>query len=433
LNSGQATDSFRLVIGINCPSFGQICCTPRFQDCYGVINVHRGSPFPTLLQLSIDMSALDCCFSDGFWLSVAVEEVYSGGTPSFLFSDRSNDPNPLPTCEQWLITNGIITSEPSGDLGWASLTLSGNCGECGTQNPVDCSTVNPGPDLDCSQYLQIYCGTEATILNNQTNAESALNVSSYCCSAWDESGPERLYAVEVPENGNLTVELLNVVGGDVDLFVLDSCSAGNCLAAADNAIQLVGLPGGIYYVVVDGYDGSAATYDIRFTCLEECPAAPCPGEISFGRPAGNRYLDGEWDRSLGMMYYSYYPGSGNTQKILGGDPEVCDLQPLIEWTSIDNAANRLLATDPRNGGQFWCGTITDYEIGSGHLYLVNSAGAVVRSWNAIANLPQLRWSGGAFDPDHNHLWVFIRDSIDAGGSRTYELDVTNDASPIVIQ
>jgi hypothetical protein len=65
LNSGQATDSFRLVIGINCPSFGQICCTPRFQDCYGVINVHRGSPFPTLLQLSIVVSVMA---SGSVWL-----------------------------------------------------------------------------------------------------------------------------------------------------------------------------------------------------------------------------------------------------------------------------------------------------------------------------------------------------------------------------
>lgn len=433
LNEGTTADSLRLVIGLNCRNFGEVCCTPKLQECYGSVTVARGSPFPSLLNLTIDLSLLDCCYEEGFWVGVLIDTVYSGEQPSFLFTSRASDPHPIPTCEQWLMTAGEITHEAIEDLGWVMLSISGECGSCGESTLINCETSNPGPDLNCSQYLLITCDAEPYTLSNQSNSGSNSDVSSYCCSSWDESGPERLYAVDVTANSSLTVELLEVVGGDVDLFVLDSCSAGNCLAAGDSAVQLFGLAAGIYFIVVDGYEGDEATYDLRFTCRADCPAAECAGEVRYGSPSGNLYLDGEWDRSLDAMYYSYYAGSGSIQEILSGDPEVCELSPSIIWTSIDQRANRLLAADPRNGGQFWCGTITDYELGSGHLYLINMSGAVVHSWSAVTNLPCMRWSGGAFDPDHNHLWVFIRDSIDAGGSRVYELDVSNASSPMVIQ
>lgn len=432
-SEGTADDSLELIIGLNCRNFGEICCAPRMQECFGSLTIHRGAPFPSLLNLSIDLSLLDCCYDEGFWVGALVDTVYSGIKPSFLFTASSSDPNPVPTCEQWLVTNGEITNTAEADIGWAMLAISGECGSCGTATLVDCETSNPGPDLNCSQYLLISCDAEPFTLNGQTNSNGNSDVSSYCCSSWDESGPERLYAVEVASNSSLLVELLDVAGGDVDLFVLDSCSAGDCLAAGDSIIYLSDLAAGTYFIVVDGYEGATAIYDLRLTCRADCPAVECAGEVRFGSPSGNLYLDGEWDRSLNGMYYSYYPGSGTTQEILSGDPEACELSPSITWTSVDAKANRLLAADPRNGGQFWCGTITDYELGSGHLYLVNMSGAIVHSWNAIANLPCMRWSGAAFDPDHNHLWVFVRDSIDAGGSRAYELDVSNDASPLVIQ
>jgi hypothetical protein len=159
----------------------------------------------------------------------------------------------------------------------------------------------------------------------------------------------------------------------------------------------------------------------------------CIEDIGAGGTFGSRYLDGECDSTLGLAYYSCYSGTGTLQKILRWDTESCELMAPIQWTSADASANRMLAADPRNGGQFWCGTVTDFTAGTGRLYLVNNLGTVLQSWNSIANLPVLRWSGAAFDPDHNHLWVFIRDSTNSGNSRAFELDVSNSFAPTVIQ
>jgi hypothetical protein len=57
----------------------------------------------------------------------------------------------------------------------------------------------------------------------------------------------------------------------------------------------------------------------------------------------------------------------------------------------------------------------------------------VQSWTVISGLPIMRWSGAAFDPTHNHMWVFIRDSSNTGNSRAYELDLNNPQQPVVIQ
>jgi hypothetical protein len=273
------------------------------------------------------------------------------------------------------------------------------------------------------------------VLTNQTNTGGGDNVTAYCCVPWLEDGPEKVYTISVPANNNLSVSLSNVVGGDVDVFILNACNPLSCIIGADDAVNLTGLAGGTYYVVVDGYNAGEATYTITFTCFASCHASVCMANLVAGAlSTSDRYLDGEWDAtSPDTMYWMYYSGAGTTQAILKWNPATCDTFRRVNWTSTDASTCRMFALDPRNGGQYWTGTITNYTTGTGRLHRVSATGAVLNSWTAIAGLPSLRWAGAAFDPDNNHLWVFIRDSSGIGLDRAYELNVSVEASPTVIQ
>ena len=67
------------------------------------------------------------------------------------------------------------------------------------------------------------------------------------------------------------------------------------------------------------------------------------------------------------------------------------------------------------------------------LYRSSIGGGVIQSGMALPGLTILRWSGAAFDPTHNHMWVFVRDSSNTGHSRAFELNLSNPLKPSVIQ
>ena len=433
LNAGSADDSVTLLITYGCDRFNSICCAPSDVICAGIITLTRGNGAAQYtLPVSLDLSALDCCVPSDFWIGAQIVAVGANDPiPSFLWSSTASDPNPVPACEQWIFSSGAFEHWPQGTEAWWDVVLAGDCGACDV--PInECTVMTPGV-LNCAGATVITCDAGGVTLTDQTNAGGGDNVDEYCCVPWDESGPEHVYTISVPNNGSLSISLSDIVGGDVDILLLSACNPMLCVAGGDVSISVIGLTGGTYYIVVDGFEGATATYSISVTCLASCPAVICRPNLNPAVPnVGNRYIDGEWSVASGdTVYYTFFANAGGTlHHILKWSSATCDTFRRVSWTAGQtNAPDRGLAYDPRNGGNFW--TTTWLAPNAGRLYRLSATGTVLNTFSTIAGIDSLLFSGLAFDPEHNHLWLFQRRLV--GPSRAFELDVTNPATPVLIQ
>jgi len=108
----------------------------------------------------------------------------------------------------------------------------------------------------------------ATILIDTTDD---LNfISSYpACNLWDESGPEEVYELTVPDEGPYVVfaHIENAPGVDHDVFILGApCDSDNCIAAGNVSASVSRVPGGTtLYVSVDGFSGSSGEGTLTIT------------------------------------------------------------------------------------------------------------------------------------------------------------------------
>ncbi|MFN4255010.1 MAG: pre-peptidase C-terminal domain-containing protein [Saprospiraceae bacterium] len=88
--------------------------------------------------------------------------------------------------------------------------------------------------------------------------------SNYSCTNWDESGGERIFRVNYT-GGTLTASLSNL-SFDADVFILSACSSNNCRASGDDFATLSGATPGVYYIVVDGYQGQSGSFALSISC-----------------------------------------------------------------------------------------------------------------------------------------------------------------------
>ena len=119
--------------------------------------------------------------------------------------------------------------------------------------------------LDCNSATPIYCGTPV----NGTTAGGVNNVTTYGCINWNESGPEKVYVLQTTEPGNITATLSNLTA-DLDVIILDACSESNCLAEGNNSATVVNATPGMYFIVVDGYNGAVGNFTLTVTCNGPC-------------------------------------------------------------------------------------------------------------------------------------------------------------------
>ena len=120
---------------------------------------------------------------------------------------------------------------------------------------------NPNP---CGSATLLSCGS----LVNSTTIGGVNSFSGYGCTPWPESGPERIYRVVLTSSGTLTAALSNLGNNDLDVFILNACSSNNCVVFGDDIATLNNAPAGIYFVVVDGFQGTSG----NFTLTVNCPA-----------------------------------------------------------------------------------------------------------------------------------------------------------------
>lgn len=131
--------------------------------------------------------------------------------------------------------------------------------------PSPTPTATPLPVLDISNAEFAVCG--GLIFDDTARGQN--RVSRYGCRpAWDESGPELVYRLELGRSQPITAALLSATA-DLDLFLLPSIYPETCLAAGDVYLTAVVNPG-IYFLVVDGYMGAQGAFTLRL----ECPYGP---------------------------------------------------------------------------------------------------------------------------------------------------------------
>lgn len=115
--------------------------------------------------------------------------------------------------------------------------------------------------------------------------EPAGSLDAYACApGTDESGPEVVYRVTVPEAGFLSVAVLEDPGVDVDAHILSALDAADCVDRG-NFHARADVEAGDHWVVVDTYvaDGSPQVgpfhVDIGFTVPSLGPCAMELGEM----------------------------------------------------------------------------------------------------------------------------------------------------------
>ena len=93
-------------------------------------------------------------------------------------------------------------------------------------------------------------------------------VGTYTCrSTWPESGPEAIYKLSLNEPSDLSAQLVHdTTGVDLDLFLLTGSNPDTCMAGEDASVVRSQLEPGDYYLVVDGYQGSAGPFHLQITC-----------------------------------------------------------------------------------------------------------------------------------------------------------------------
>jgi hypothetical protein len=147
----------------------------------------------------------------------------------------------------------------------------------------------------CSNPIPLTCGSPL----NGTTLDGGSNFSTYSCpGGQQEAGKEKIHTITITQTSDLTATLSNLNGVDLDVHILGSCDATDCIARNDNAAAAAGLTAGTYFVVVDGFGAAGVnegTYTLNVTCT---PSASTSGDcttpiaLTCGTPFNGTTVDG---------------------------------------------------------------------------------------------------------------------------------------------
>lgn len=137
--------------------------------------------------------------------------------------------------------------------------------------PTPTPSQTPPPLLDVANAEQAFCAGVYAGLTITGRSD----VRSYGCrSAWDESGPEVVYRIELEASQPITASLISA-SADLDLFLLRYAYPDSCVAAGDTYLTHTAEPG-VYFLAVDGYRGAAGSYVLRVDCALGIQATATP-------------------------------------------------------------------------------------------------------------------------------------------------------------
>ena len=128
-------------------------------------------------------------------------------------------------------------------------------------------TATPTPLFDMSQAISVACGQTV----QGTTVGKSSWVSSYDClpSYLDYGGPEVVHVLRAHVTLNIQARLVSAPT-NLDVMILDRIDPDGCVVGGDHTALAEEMPPGWYYIVVDGFMGSAGDYTLEVTC----PGAP---------------------------------------------------------------------------------------------------------------------------------------------------------------
>jgi cysteine-rich repeat protein len=136
------------------------------------------------------------------------------------------------------------------------------------------TTPGDGCDANC-QYENPVCEPDWTLNCDSSDVWSTEFggatdvVDSYSCSGLVFDGPEYTYTFTSPDDQQVTVALTGALNA-LDLLVLADnggiCDPTSCLAYGNSQVVFQANAGQIYYIVVDGRNGTSGNYTIGLSC-----------------------------------------------------------------------------------------------------------------------------------------------------------------------
>lgn len=155
-----------------------------------------------------------------------------------------------------------------------------------TPSPTPTATATPG--LNLGQALPLECWQPVS----STNSGPLSQIDRYACRPdWLESGPERVFALGLLAGEPLVAELVNLPpNADLDLFLLTGALPQTCQAYGDSGLSYTASSTGVVYLVVDGYNGAVAPFDLLARCPDRPVPTPTPRATGTPQPPPRQYL-----------------------------------------------------------------------------------------------------------------------------------------------
>jgi hypothetical protein len=163
---------------------------------------------------------------------------------------------------------GQSTWNHADDYGYLILDAQSFAPPGSTSTPTPTRTHTPTPTATLTPFLDLSAATPI-VCSQSLSGDTRLGVNlvnSYgCVPFWPQPGPEQLYVLDLTETTDLDV-VLSDTSVDLDLFLLTGASPATCISYGDTFLNGRDLAPGAYYIVVDGYEGTAGAYRIQVWC-----------------------------------------------------------------------------------------------------------------------------------------------------------------------
>ena len=175
-----------------------------------------------------------------------------------------NDCDPT-ACKAFGTNKAIYSNAPAGTY---YLVVDGaDTNTIGTYDLTATAAASPPtPTLNCTTPTPVTLKV-GSAYNGKTLVTDPNRVNNYSCTGRTLTGAEKVHKVTTTAVGDLTATLTNLVGKDLDVFIMSGCSENTCLAYGDTAATYPNAPAGTYYIVVDGYNGAYGTYTVKPTLV----------------------------------------------------------------------------------------------------------------------------------------------------------------------
>lgn len=231
----------------------QVGCTPTSGNDYCGVHTNSGVPNRMFTLLA----------AGGTHHSVTVTAIGTANAASIIY--RANANYWTSTSDMAAARAGCISAANDLNTSWTP------------QVENAWAAVGVGTAADVLNCSGAYALTNGTAYNSTTIGANS-NIVDYSCTAWSETGPEKVHTFTLSQAATITATLSNLTV-DLDVFLLGSCNDDNCLTYGDVSLTYPSLPAGTYYIVVDGYSGASGSYTLLYciTLVQATLSSPASG------------------------------------------------------------------------------------------------------------------------------------------------------------